>query len=73
MSSSKQTFEEQLTALEKIVDNLEKGDLPLEESLLQFENGVKLTRECQQLLDQAKQKVAILTQQDGTLESFPKE
>ncbi len=70
MSPKKLTFEDQLKALEVIVENLEKGELPLEESLAQFESGVKLTRECQQMLDKAQQKVSILTQQDGTLQDF---
>ncbi|TQV73852.1 exodeoxyribonuclease VII small subunit [Aliikangiella marina] len=73
MSAEKQTFEQQLQALEAIVGQLEKGELPLEESLAQFEKGVKLTRECQQMLDQAQQKVAILTQENDQLEDFPKE
>lgn len=70
MSSKKQTFEDRLKTLETIVENLEKGELPLEDSLLQFEQGVKLTRECQQLLDQAQQKIAILTQDGEQLQDF---
>lgn len=73
MSAKKQSFEQQLQALEAIVGQLEKGELPLEESLAQFEKGVKLTRECQQMLDTAQQKVAILTQDNQQLEDFPKE
>ncbi|TQV85565.1 exodeoxyribonuclease VII small subunit [Aliikangiella coralliicola] len=70
-----ETFEDQLKKLEMIVENLEKGELPLEESLSQFEKGVKLTRECQQLLNQAQQKVAILTQGDEgeQLQEFSKD
>jgi len=73
MSAKKQSFEEQLQALEAIVSQLEKGELPLEESLAQFEKGVKLTRKCQQMLDTAQQKVSILTKDNEQLEEFPKE
>ena len=73
MSSKQPTFEEQLSTLEAIVAELEKGDLTLEASLAQFENGVKLTRQCQKLLDQAQQKVAILTQDEQQLEPFSKD
>lgn len=73
MSSKKLSFEEQLKSLEDIVANLEKGDLPLEDSLAQFEKGVKLTRECQQLLDQAQQKITILTQDGEEPEVYTKE
>ena len=73
MSAKKLSFEQQLQALEKIVEQLEQGEMPLEDSLSQFEKGVKLTRECQQLLDQAQQKVAILTQEDDQLEDFSKD
>ncbi len=73
ISAQNASFEAQLATLEAIVDNLEKGELPLEESLAQFEKGVKLTRECQQMLDQAQQKVSILTQDGEQLESFEKD
>ena len=70
MSNKKQTFEQQLSDLEAIVENLEKGELPLEDSLAQFEQGVKLTRDCQKLLDKAQQKVAILSQDGENLKDF---
>jgi exodeoxyribonuclease VII small subunit len=53
-------FEASLAALEKIVRELERGDLPLEESLKLFEQGVKLSRECQQRLNQAERRVEVL-------------
>jgi exodeoxyribonuclease VII small subunit len=53
-------FEASLTALEKIVRELERGDLPLEESLKLFEQGVKLSRECQERLNQAERRVEVL-------------
>ncbi|HTQ99277.1 MAG TPA: exodeoxyribonuclease VII small subunit [Candidatus Acidoferrum sp.] len=53
-------FEEALANLESLVEAMEAGDLSLEESLKAFEQGIKLTRECQQMLDQAEQKVQLL-------------
>ncbi|WP_223670915.1 exodeoxyribonuclease VII small subunit [Kangiella shandongensis] len=58
--SSTTNFETQLEELESIVAQLETGELPLEESLKVFEKGVKLSRQCQQLLSEAEQKVTIL-------------
>jgi len=54
-------FEQSLEALEALVEQLEGGDLPLEKALEAFERGVRLTRECQQALREAEQKVAILS------------
>lgn len=69
-ANRKPTFESQLEALEEIVNHLEKGDLPLNDSLSQFEKGIKLTKECQQMLNQAEQKVLLLSEQDDQLEDF---
>ena len=54
------SFETSLSALEKIVHELERGDLPLEESLRLFEEGVKLSRECQERLNQAERRIEVL-------------
>ncbi|MDT4895465.1 MAG: exodeoxyribonuclease small subunit [Acidobacteriota bacterium] len=54
------TFETQLGALEKVVRDLERGDLPLEESLKLFEEGVRLSRECQERLNQAERRIEVL-------------
>ncbi len=62
------TFEESLKQLEKIVDQLERGDLPLEESIRLFEDGVKLSSVCKQELDAAEGKVQILMKErDGSM------
>ncbi len=58
-------FEKSLSELEKIVDKMENGDLSLEESMKQFEKGVELTRICQSALDQAEQKVLLLSTEEG--------
>ncbi len=65
-------FEENLSRLEDLVDALESGDLSLEESLKAFENGIKMTRECQSALKQAEQRVEVLTRTgDGKMETAP--
>ena len=51
--------------LEQLVERLERGDLPLEESLAAFERGVMLTRSCQTALKEAEQKVEILLKKAG--------
>jgi len=58
-------FEAAMAELEAIVERLEQGELPLEESLRQFERGVELTRQCQAALKQAEQKVKVLTAKPG--------
>ncbi|MEE9342470.1 MAG: exodeoxyribonuclease VII small subunit [Gammaproteobacteria bacterium] len=58
-------FEGLLKELEDIVDKMEKGDLSLDESLQSFEQGIKLTRTCQQAIKDAEQKVDVLMQKDG--------
>ena len=54
------TFEASLEALEQIVRQLESGDLPLEKSLELFEQGIRLSRECQERLSQAERRIEIL-------------
>lgn len=65
-------FEAALTELEQLVEQMEKGDMPLEQSLKSFERGIALTRQCQQALQSAEHKVQILLEKDGetTVEDF---
>ena len=66
------TFEESLKKLETIVDQLEKGDLPLEQSLKLFEEGVGLSATCKQELDAAEGKVqTLIKQRDGSFKTEP--
>jgi exodeoxyribonuclease VII small subunit len=58
-------FETAMHDLEQLVERLEQGDLPLEESLAAFERGVMLTRACQTALKEAEQKVQILLKKAG--------
>ncbi|OGW74828.1 MAG: exodeoxyribonuclease VII small subunit [Omnitrophica bacterium RBG_13_46_9] len=69
-------FEEALKRLEDVVEGLESGDLPLEDSLAKYEEGVRLIRVCQKKLEQAKKKIEILVKtKDGKvrLEPFEEE
>lgn len=64
-------LEQALESLEALVERMESGELTLEESLAAFEQGVKLTRECQQALTRAEQKVRILLDQDPDADPAP--
>ena len=61
-------FEQALDELEKLVERLERGDLPLDEALKTFERGVELTRHCQTSLRAAQQRVEILLRKGGRTE-----
>lgn len=64
-------FEQSLTALQELVERLETGELSLEDSLSAFEQGVSLTRECQAALAQAEQKVNLLLERSGEVQTQP--
>ena len=68
-------FEQSLQTLEQLVESMESGDMTLEKSLEAFEQGIKLTKECQQALKEAEQKVEVLLSQNGeeTLAPFKEE
>lgn len=67
-------FEQALKRLEKIVEELEKGDLSLEESLKRYEEGIRLSRFCTNKLEEAERKVELLTKnKDGEFEKIPYE
>ena len=58
-------FEDRLTALESVVERLERGDLTLEESVRLFEEGMQLSQACKVELDQAEGKIQVLVQTQG--------
>lgn len=66
-------FEDCLQRLEQIVDELEKGNVPLEQALKLFEEGLKLSSSCRKELEEAEGKVEILLRQNGKLQSEPYE
>lgn len=58
-------FEKAMSRLNRIVSSLEKGDLPLEESLRLFEEGVQLSRYCSERLSEAEQRIQVLVRSKG--------
>jgi len=64
-------FEECLDRLEKIVNELEKGEIPLERAVALFEEGISLSNSCRKELEQAEGKVEILLRQNGKLQPAP--
>ena len=64
---AKLSFEENMENLEKIVTELEKGDLNLDDSIAKFENGIKISKECNKILEEAEKKITILLEKDGEI------
>jgi len=64
-------FEKSLQQLEKIVSHMESGELALEESLAQFEKGIKLARSCQDTLTDAELRVEQLIEKNGLQQTVP--
>lgn len=62
------SFEEQMEELEKIVSELEKGDLNLDASVTKFEEGIKISKECNKTLEEAEKKITMLVNKDGEIE-----
>ncbi len=60
-------FEEAMQELETIANELEKGDLSLEESVTKFEEGMKLSKQCNDIIEKAEKKITILLQKEGKL------
>lgn len=61
------SFEEQMEALEEIVEELEKGELSLEDSVSKFEEGIKISKQCNKTLEEAEKKITILVNQEGEM------
>ncbi|MCH7960514.1 MAG: exodeoxyribonuclease VII small subunit [Candidatus Hydrogenedentes bacterium] len=65
-------FEKDLEKLEKIVDTLEEGGLPLDDSIKKFEEGIKLAKRCEKALSSAEKKIEVLTKNaQGKIETKP--
>lgn len=60
-------FEDAMKELEKIAKELEKGNLSLDESVSKFEDGMKLSKKCSDLLDTAEKKITMLINDNGTI------
>ncbi len=61
------SFEKAMENLEQIANELEKGDLDLDSSVAKFEEGMKLSKKCSEILENAEKKITILLQKDGEL------
>lgn len=70
-SSQPVDFEKSLSELESLVEKLENSEFTLEQSLQAFEQGVMLTRQCQQALSHAEQKVQVLMEENGQTQAVP--
>lgn len=70
MNENNKTFDESLTELEKIVEKLEQGDIPLEEALDKFQEGIMLSRELKKTLRDAEETLAKIVTSDGNEEIF---
>ena len=64
---SKENFEESMKKLETIVTELENGSLNLDESVKKFEEGMKIAKQCNTILEDAEKKITILLEKDGEL------
>ena len=69
---AQKTFEQSMKQLERIVQELEDGDLPLEKAIKKFEEGIKLTKLCTEKLDETEKKISVLLKDsDGQLAEKP--
>jgi len=69
---AKKTFEQSMKQLEKIVQDLESGDLPLEKAIKKFEEGIQLSKFCSQKLDETEKRITILMQDsEGHVSEMP--
>jgi len=72
MTEEKQslTFEESMKSLEELVENLEKGDVPLEEAISMFQEGMKLSKNCQDRLQKVEKQMTEVLSEDGEISAF---
>jgi exodeoxyribonuclease VII small subunit len=70
MAEQEKTFDESLNELEKIVEKLEQGDVPLEEALDKFQEGITLSRELKKTLQEAEETLAKVVTENGDEEIF---
>ena len=73
MATAKPTFEEQLAQLQQIVNHLEQGNVPLEEALQQFQEGIKLSKELQTKLTNEKKTLGHLIDDNGDEKVYEKQ
>lgn len=69
-NKNEKTFEENLTELEEIVKKLESGDIPLDDAITKWAEGMNLANECNKMLENANETITKSLTQEGTLENF---
>lgn len=67
-TEKEEKFEDKIIKLEEIVAELEKGNLSLDDSVKKFEEGIKISKECNEILESAEKKISILLEQDGEIQ-----
>ncbi len=70
MAEKKQKFEDKITELETIINELENGNIPLEDSIEKYTKAMKLVKECDEELKSVEEKVNKIVLENGTLEEF---
>ncbi|WP_311315337.1 exodeoxyribonuclease VII small subunit [Neobacillus mesonae] len=70
MTTENLTFEEAMTKLEKIVEKLEEGDVPLEEAIIFYKDGMELSKLCHDKLKSVEEQLTQIITEDGRTESF---
>ena len=65
MAKERQSFEDDLKRLQKIVEELSSGKLSLQEALKKYEEGIRLSKECSEVLEEAQKRVEVLIKKDG--------
>ncbi|WP_416149561.1 exodeoxyribonuclease VII small subunit [Salipaludibacillus sp. HK11] len=67
------TFEDSMKSLEELVEKLEKGDVPLEEAISMFQEGMKRSKDCQDRLQKVEKQMTEVLSEDGEISSFDAE
>lgn len=71
-SEEKESFENSLKKLEEVINELERGELPLDKALEKYEEGVNRLKKCYAILEQVEKKIVLLVRkEDGTMEEVP--
>lgn len=65
--AKKKTFEDSLAEIDDIIENLERGELPLEESIKEYEKSIKIIERCSKMLDEAEGKIKKIEEKDGDI------
>ena len=70
MSKKDINFEDAISKLNEIAEELESGNLSLDESMAKFEEGMKLSKSCKEMIDTAEKKITMLITDEGKIEEF---